>query len=123
MLVLLLSIGLFGQVLVTPVQAYTTADAQLATVDGRYALMFGFNCDGIGLGQNVEFWRLESFPNQGVLAPLDAFGRVATASVVDGNVQSELCSVAIEPISAVPCVTNLDGLCDVTGELAALSGP
>src|SRR5579884_3853323 len=110
----LCALCLVAQALIAPTQGYTTPEGALATPDGRYALSFGWNCDAIGLGQNVEVYFVSNVPGQAMLAPLDETGRVATAvALPDGTVQSQLCSVLIERASDLPCALNAEGLCDV----------
>jgi hypothetical protein len=122
MMMLVLAIGLYAQMLLPPQQAYTQEAGELgrlvlAAPDGRYAVGLGYNCDAIGIGQNVEFWRSD-FNGQGVLAPLDVDGRVAMiATAPDGTVQNLMCSVAIELLpDSPPCAANAMGTCDVALE-------
>jgi len=105
----ILAFALFAQALVQPQRAYTTADPVrpdaigLATMDGRYAISRGDNCDGIGPDMNVQLWRVAGFSGIGVIAGLDALDNT--------------CNVRFEQrMSDVPWFTNDDGDCDVDAE-------
>ena len=113
MIIQLLGIGLLAQTMMTPVQAYTTFNGELATDDGRYSITWGHNCDAIPLGGNVEMWRLADVPSQAVLAPMDETGQVETIQVTDdGTAQSLMCSVALTPLPASVCATDELGKCN-----------
>lgn len=84
-------------------RAYVTADparsdrVAVATQVGRFALMLGDGCEGVGPGVNV------------VIGP-------ESVQVVDPllGVQDQVCNVTIgERLSSEPCNTGPDGDCDV----------